>query len=337
MAHIQWKDRYNINFREIDAQHHGLLDLLNELSDQLDGRRHPDSVLHIFEALGEYAKAHFSSEERYMQAAGYPKLAEHRQEHAAFVLRVQELSRAYDPGDPRLADETSAFLRDWYLNHIIKTDQDYVPFLKRALPTASIACILFGLDGGICSMDPAPLIREVCEQSGKTEAESRVALWENPGLLIELEAGRWDLERFGSELSAWAGRPVEAAALADRYLACFHPVPAMLHLVERLKEHQPVALLGNATPWMRDQGLALLGLAGRFTAEALSCEAGARLPDKGLMAAAADKLNLTPDTCLFIHRDPACLDAAQAAHLQTLDYTNPVMLMAELRRMGFAF
>lgn len=41
MAHIQWKDRYNINFREIDAQHQGLLDLLNELSDNLDGRKHP--------------------------------------------------------------------------------------------------------------------------------------------------------------------------------------------------------------------------------------------------------------------------------------------------------
>ena len=39
MARSQWKDRYNINFRENDAQHHGLLDLLDKLIDLMDGRR----------------------------------------------------------------------------------------------------------------------------------------------------------------------------------------------------------------------------------------------------------------------------------------------------------
>ena len=31
MVHIQWKDRYNIGFRDIDAQHKVLLDLLLSL------------------------------------------------------------------------------------------------------------------------------------------------------------------------------------------------------------------------------------------------------------------------------------------------------------------
>lgn len=337
MAQIQWKDRYNISFREIDAQHHGLLDLLNELSDQMDGQKHPGSVAHIFAALGDYARTHFSTEERYMQAAGYPKLAQHRQEHAAFVVRVQELSRAYDPDDPHLAEETSAFLRDWYLTHITKSDQEYVPHLKRALPTASIAAILFGLEGVVCTADPAPLLRALCHQSGKPEVEVQAALWEEPGLLRELEAGQWDQERFGTEVNRWAGKPLDLEALATTYAAAFQPVPAMLRLATQMKVHQPVALVGNATPWLRTHGLASLGLGGLFNAEALSCEAGLRLPDKGLFLAAAERLGLDPDTCLLIHRDPACLDAAQAARMQTLDYTTPVMLMAQLRRMGVPF
>ncbi|MBK9798137.1 MAG: bacteriohemerythrin [Holophagaceae bacterium] len=337
MAQIQWKDRYNISFREIDAQHHGLLDLLNELSDQMDGQKHPGSVAHIFAALGDYARTHFSTEERYMQAADYPKLAQHRQEHAAFVTRVQELSRAYEPGDPHLAEETSAFLRDWYLNHITKSDQDYVPHLKRALPTASIEAVLFGLEGVVCTLDPAPLLQAFCDTSGKPEAEVQGALWEDPGLLRELEAGQWDLERFGAEGARWAGQPLDLAALAATYAASFSPVTAMLRLAAQLKQHQPVGLVGNATPWLRTQGLVSLGLEGHFSAEALSCEAGLRLPDKGLFLAAAERLGLAPDTCLLIHRDPACLDAAQAARMQTLDYTTPVMLMAQLRRMGVPF
>ena len=31
MPVIQWKERYNINYKEIDSQHRALLDILNEL------------------------------------------------------------------------------------------------------------------------------------------------------------------------------------------------------------------------------------------------------------------------------------------------------------------
>ncbi len=337
MAHIQWKDRYNINFREIDAQHHGLLDLLNELLDLMDGGRHPEDVTRIFVALSDYAQTHFSSEERYMQAASYPKLAQHRQEHVVFVDRVKELSRDYDPGDVRQVEETTTFLRDWYLTHITKSDQDYLPFLKRALPTASIEAILFGLEGVVCTTDPAPLLMALCDRSGKPEAEAQAALWEDPGLLRELEAGVWDLERFEVEGTSWAGKALDLEALAATYAGSFQPVPGMLRLVAQMKGHQPVALIGNATPWLRTHGLASLGLEDCFTAEVLSCEAGIRLPDQGLLLAAAERLGLAPDTCLLIHRNPACLDAAQAVQMQTLDYTTPVMLMAQLRRMGVPF
>ena len=337
MAHIQWKDRYNINFREIDAQHRGLLDILNELSDLMDGLHHADEVLRIFGALGDYAQTHFSSEERYMQAANYPKLAQHRQEHVTFVNRVKELGRDYNPGDHRQVEATSEFLRDWYLSHITKLDQDYVPYLKRALPTASIEGILFGLDGVVCAMDPAPLVKAMAEEGGKSESEVQAALWDDPGLLLELESGNWDLERFDIEFSTWSGKSPTQGLLASAYVESFHPVTPLLRFAERLKTHQTVALVGNATPWMPTVGFTQLGLEGVFTAEVLSCEVNTRLPDKAFFGAAAERLSLAPDTCLLIHRDPAYLDAAQAAKLQTLHYTNPVMLMSELRRMGVPF
>ena len=36
MARIVWKDHYNIGYKDIDAQHRVLLDLLNELIDLMD-------------------------------------------------------------------------------------------------------------------------------------------------------------------------------------------------------------------------------------------------------------------------------------------------------------
>jgi hemerythrin len=337
MAYIQWKDRYNINFREIDAQHHGLLDLLNELSDQADGRRHPGSVTLILQALGEYAKTHFSSEERYMQAAGYPKLAQHRQEHAAFVSRLQALTRAHDPRDPYLAEATMAFLRDWYLTHITKVDQEYAPLIRRALPTATVEAVLFGLEGVLCKVDPAPFQRAVEAWSGRPEIEVQTALWEDPGLLRKLEAGTWNLERFEVEAAGWTGRAPDLAALEAAYLEGFQPVPAMLRLADLMKPHQRVVLTGNATPWMRNRGLERLELEGLFNEAQLSCDAGHRAPAKAFYRAAAERLGVDPGACFLIHRDQACLDGAQDAGLQVLDYTTPVMLMAQLRRMAIPF
>ena len=337
MVHIQWKDRYNINFREIDAQHHGLLDLLNELADLKDGLQKPEQVTQIFRSLCDYAQTHFSSEERYMQAADYPKLAQHRREHAAFVQRVLELGRDFDPDDPLVLEETLAFVKDWYLDHIIKSDQDYAPFIRRALPTAPIDGILLGLDGVVCTWDAGPLLSLVAARSGRTEGEARRALFEDPGLLRALESGQLDLEPFHSGLTAWAGTPIPQEDLARSYAEALHPLPPMMQLAGRLKAHQPVGLVGDAPPWMRPLGLGRLGSEGRFSAEVFSFEAGARLPDKALFLEAASRLGLSPEACMLIHRDPACLDAAQAAHFQTLHYTNPVMLMAELRRMGIPF
>ena len=55
MAHIHWKDRYNIGFRDIDAQHKVLLDLLNDLIDLVGERRDAATVAGIFQRLCEYA------------------------------------------------------------------------------------------------------------------------------------------------------------------------------------------------------------------------------------------------------------------------------------------
>lgn len=337
MPHIQWKDRYNIHFREIDAQHRGLLDLLNELIDLMDGRSGPEQVTRILRDLGEYAGTHFSSEERYMLAAKYPKLEEHRREHDSFTEKVLQLGQAYDPGDPHLLEEALGFLKHWYLEHITKVDQDYAPFLQRALPTAPIQAILVGLDGIFCGCDAEAFTRHVAEAGGRLVADAERALWEDPGLLRAFELGTEEADGFVRALSAWAGAPFDADALARAWTEARRPVPAMAHLVRGLRDRHQVTLVGNAPPWARTHLFPLLGLEGLFQAEVLSCEVGKRLPDADLLLEASALLKVPPEACLLLHNDDPCLDAAQKAGLQTLHFTKPVMLMAELRRMAVPF
>ena len=337
MVHIQWKDRYNINFREIDAHHQGLLEILNGMIDLMEGRRSPELVDRLFLDLSEYAGIHFSSEERYMQAAGYPKLAEHCMEHEIFTSRVLELRSAYDPENPHFVLETVDFLKRWYLDHITKMDQDYAPFLHRALPTSEIKAVFMGLQGVLCEWNRDGFVEKLSGMSAKPATMVATALWEDAALMLSLEAGKSDGEAFAAELGTWAGTHQSPESLADAYSASFKTVPAMVQLVRGLKLHFRVALVGNAAPWLKSHGFPALGLQGLFHAEALSCEVGSRLPDSAMFLEAASLLKIAPEACLLVHNEPECLDSAQKAHLQTLHYTKPVMLMAELRRMAIPF
>lgn len=336
MVHIQWKDRYNINFREIDAQHRGLLDLVNDLSDLQGQDSEPEQVSSIIHNLCHYALEHFSTEERYLQAANYPGLAQQRQDHQFFVNRLLELSQDDQP-DSDLAEAVYQFAKTWYLDHILESDRAYAAFLKKALPGTPIEAVLFGLDGVVCIRDLGPLLRDLADRSGQTEPEVQAYLMGNSGLLGQLETGTLEYEAFFAELTRWAGSPCPEAELTLLYCAGFHPVPALLNLVKRLMVSQPVALVGDAAPCLRTQGLNLLGMEGLFRAESFSCELGVRLPDAKLCLDAAARLGLAPESCLLVHPSTACLEAAQAVHLQTLQYTNPVTLMGELRRLGLLF
>lgn len=132
MAYIHWKDRYSINFREIDDQHKSLLATLNELIDLVGERGDPEAVSAIFSQLCQYALTHFATEEAYLAAANYPHLEQQKTEHGIFIQKLIDLNQSYDPTDPQLLDETLGFLKHWFVSHIMDSDMKYVPSLKKA-------------------------------------------------------------------------------------------------------------------------------------------------------------------------------------------------------------
>ena len=134
MVHIQWKDRYSINFMEIDDQHRSLLAVLNELIDLVGERADPAVVSRLFSRLCQYALTHFATEEAYLAAANYPRLGQQQADHGSFIQKLIDLNQAYDPADPKLLEETHDFLKHWFVSHIMDSDMQYVPLLKKARP-----------------------------------------------------------------------------------------------------------------------------------------------------------------------------------------------------------
>jgi len=105
------EDSYNIGVKEIDIQHRGLFDIISKLSATRRFETEGQYFLATLDKLVEYAKIHFSTEERYMREAQYPKLAEHQKEHRLFFPEVEKLMKILKTNNRTFNKKFSIFLK----------------------------------------------------------------------------------------------------------------------------------------------------------------------------------------------------------------------------------
>jgi hemerythrin len=128
---ILWDDTFLVNFAVIDNQHKDLVGMINELiRGSGKGMAMADvAFVKTLKRAVEYARIHFTTEEKYMRQVNYPDFANHKQEHEAFVVEVAKQLKAFeeDRNDPAVLID---FLKGWLLNHIAVSDKKYVPYLE---------------------------------------------------------------------------------------------------------------------------------------------------------------------------------------------------------------
>ncbi len=121
-----WKDDYSVGNELLDAQHRGLIELVN----RLDSDEPLDRVL---EELARYAREHFRDEERLLKAAGYPGIVQQRNQHKAFRVwldrtRGTERSGGASSGTRR---DLHAYLCVWIANHMLVQDAAFKSWLEK--------------------------------------------------------------------------------------------------------------------------------------------------------------------------------------------------------------
>lgn len=130
MAILEWKNSYSVGIERLDKQHRHLLELINQLS-TLDptspGRKELFTLLNAF---AEYAQTHFETEEQYLKRYDFPGLAQQQREHIAFTADVFRLAQQLEQADPSIYTKIAAFVKDWYISHILGTDREYIDFLN---------------------------------------------------------------------------------------------------------------------------------------------------------------------------------------------------------------
>jgi hemerythrin len=120
-----WTSDLSVGVDAIDLQHQELFLRTNSLLVAIGDRRAEGEILTTLAFLGDYVVSHFEDEERLMQAAGYPGLAEHVAEHGRLTKAFDRLRRKFALGgiDELLVEDVERELCAWLVHHVQGTDR----------------------------------------------------------------------------------------------------------------------------------------------------------------------------------------------------------------------
>lgn len=337
MIHVPWKERYSIRYQRVDQQHKELLAILNQLAGLVGKGADAEQVAGLFSRLCQYAMEHFSAEERFLQASGYDRLAQQQAEHAFFINRVLELDRDYDPSDPALVDATMTFLKGWFVEHIMRSDQDYADWMRSFYRRAKIRGVLFDSGGVLAGPDPGLTASRLAALCGLGPEELGGRLQAEASLFSDFECGAVTPEQFLEEVSRLCGRPLSEQEVLPIFTDIFTPIPSTQELIRKLKPRYRMGLIVNTNPWQFTQGIQTLEVFPLFEAVAMSFEVKSLKPDPRIFQDCLDKLDLVAEECVFITDTPAFAQAANASLLHGIAYRGHQELVRDLKKFNISF
>lgn len=126
MKTFVWNQNYVTGLETVDQQHHYLVDLINQLGESMIGGNadNDDALQTIFAQVADYAKYHFTEEERLMLEVGIAPqyLDRHRKVHHQFIEQVSSMWKARSSiSNP--SEVFLGFLSAWLGYHILGEDQ----------------------------------------------------------------------------------------------------------------------------------------------------------------------------------------------------------------------
>ena len=129
MPLIVWSQNLSVGNDRIDREHQELISIINRLADAMQQGSANQVIGGIINELVNYTIRHFSDEERLFCATAYPAADAHKAKHKFLVDKVQQLKADYAAGKVALGVPLLQFLKDWLMEHIMKTDKTYTPYL----------------------------------------------------------------------------------------------------------------------------------------------------------------------------------------------------------------
>lgn len=132
---MEWTDKLATGISTIDSQHKELFRRINNLVSAIKQHRCKEEIDGTIKFLEDYARVHFSEEEKHMRETNYAGLDKQREDHQKYLAALAELKEqaslprihgsSYD-----LSATTNQVVVDWIVDHILKLDMKFGVFLN---------------------------------------------------------------------------------------------------------------------------------------------------------------------------------------------------------------
>jgi hemerythrin len=124
---ILWRSELSIDKGFIDRDHKHLIDIVNRFEREIENEDGKTTLLHTLSDLKLYVREHFRREETYQGDISYPHREQHAAEHRELECRLDTVIGHFKAAVERgafmpVAREVAGLLRDWLVEHIIKSD-----------------------------------------------------------------------------------------------------------------------------------------------------------------------------------------------------------------------
>jgi hemerythrin len=114
---LAWSEQLAIGQDIMDDTHREFVEQLNRVGEAADA-----AVLAALDDFIAHTEAHFSQEEKWMEAINFPPLGCHKGEHQKVLETVLEVRRRVAEGDVRLGRTLAEALAEWFPQHATSMD-----------------------------------------------------------------------------------------------------------------------------------------------------------------------------------------------------------------------
>ena len=132
---MEWTEKLATGISTIDSQHKELFKRINNLVIAIKQHRCKEEVDGTIKFLEDYARVHFSEEEKHMRETHYAGLDEQCEDHKKYLaalaaLKEQASLPRVQGGSYDLSATTNQVVVDWIVEHIMRLDMKFGAFLN---------------------------------------------------------------------------------------------------------------------------------------------------------------------------------------------------------------
>lgn len=198
----------------------------------------------------------------------------------------------------------------------------------------TIKAIIFDLGRVLVDVDLSKGIFKYAQQANPKSEEQILDTLMRDSFYQDYACGKFNAEQFQREFCRRLNLDFDFEAFKQEWNGVFKTIPGMEALVAKLSENYKIGLLSDIGPLHWGHLKKTLPVLKQIEKPVLSYQIGLLKPEKAAYLKAAESVQTTPQSCLFIDDREVNVQGAKSAGMQSIGFSGIEQLYQDLYTLG---